>query len=59
MILSSLGSKLPLAGFWTIRSLAVRSAKNPKSHPYPSQLGRIRGHEAFERGKCRIIDWFG
>lgn len=25
----------------TIGKLAVRSAKNPKSHPYPSQLGRI------------------
>ena len=35
------------------------SAKNPKSHPYPSQLGRIRGYEASSGGKCRIIYWFG
>ena len=43
----------------TIGKLAVRSAKNPKSHPYPSQPGRIRGYEASSGGKCRIIYWFG
>ena len=46
------GVDLPLAGFGTIGmlgmlgtigKLAVRSAENPKSDPYPSQPGRIRG----------------
>jgi hypothetical protein len=42
------------SGRWPVRSLKTRNRT-----PTPPSRVEFEGHEAFGRGKCRIIDWFG